>query len=37
LSLHAYALLNRIRAPKAEAIEPVRVPAAAEVAQLKQA
>ena len=33
-----YALLKRKRAPKAEAIEQVRIPAAAaEVAQLKQA
>ncbi len=38
LSLHLYALLNRKRSPKAEAIEQVRIPAAAaEVAQLKQA
>jgi Na+-translocating ferredoxin:NAD+ oxidoreductase RnfD subunit len=38
LSLHAYALLKRKRSPKAEAIEQVRIPAAAaEVAQLKQA
>jgi hypothetical protein len=38
LSLHLYALLNRKSSPKAVAIEPARIPAAAaEVAQLKQA
>jgi hypothetical protein len=38
LTLHLYALLNRKSSPKAVAIEPARIPAAAaEVAQLKQA
>jgi enediyne biosynthesis protein E5 len=37
LSLHAHALLKRKRAAMPESIEPVRIPAAAEVAQLKQA
>jgi hypothetical protein len=37
LSLHVYALLKRKRAAIPEAIEPVRIPAAAEIARLKQA